>query len=63
MAESTPAKARRLSAFDMKSVTRKTLEVYATSIRKFCDWSGLSAASNVEALEVDKLLMEFMNLQ
>ena len=29
---------------------------------EFCDWSGLSADSNVEALEVDRLLTEFMNL-
>ena len=35
---------------------------YATSVREFCDWSGLSADSNVEALEVDRLLTELMNL-
>ena len=43
-------------------MTRKTLELYATSVREFCDWSGSSADSNVEALEVDRLLTEFMNL-
>ena len=43
-------------------MTRKTLELYATSVREFCDWSGLSADSNVEALEVDRLPTEFTNL-
>ena len=32
------------------------------SVREFCDWSGLLADSNVEALDVDRLLTEFMNL-
>ena len=62
MAESMPEEADRLSALETKSVTRKTLDLYATSVREFCDWSGLSADSNEEALEVDRLLTEFMNL-
>ena len=52
----------RLSALETKSVTRKTQEVYATSVREFCGWSALLADSNVEASEVDRLLTEFMNL-
>ena len=57
-----PAEARRPRALETKSVTRKTLEVYATSVREPCGWSGLLADSNVEALEVDRLLTKFMNL-
>ena len=53
---------KRLSALETKPVTRKTLEVYAASVREFCNWSGLSADSNVEVLEVDRLLSKFMNL-
>ena len=41
--ESMPAEARRLSALELKSATRKT--------------------SDVEAPELDKLLMQVMNLQ
>ena len=40
-------------------MTRKTLEVYATSVRESCDWSALSAGSNVGAL--DRPLVGFMN--
>ena len=58
MSESVPAEAERLSALEVKSVTRKTLEVYATSVREFCDWSGLSAGSNVEALEASRVVHE-----
>ena len=57
-----PVEAKRLGALETKSVTRKTLEVYAASVREFCDWSGLSADSDVEALEVDRLLTEFTDL-
>ena len=49
MAESMPEEAKRPSAFETKSMTRKTLELCATSVCEFCDWSGLSADSNVEA--------------
>ena len=56
-----PVEAKRRSALEVKPATRKTLEVYATSVR--CEWTGLAAGSNVEVLEVDRLLMEFMNLQ
>ena len=63
MADSMPAEARRLSSLEAKSVTRETLAVCATSVRESCDWGGLSAGSNVGALEVDRLLKEFMNLQ
>ena len=62
MAESMPEEAKRPGALETKSVTRKTLELHATSVLEFCDWSGLSADSNVKALEVDRLLTEFMNL-
>ena len=62
MAESMTVEAKRLSALETKSVIRKTLEVHAASVREFCGWSGLLADSNVEALEVDRLLTEFMNL-
>ena len=62
MAESMQEEAKRLSALETKSVTRKNLEVYATSVREFCDWSGLSAVRNVETLELDRLLTKFMNL-
>ena len=62
MAESMPEEAKRLSAVETKSVARKTLELHATCVHEFCDWSGLSADSNVEALEVDRLVTEFMNL-
>ena len=61
MAESMPVEAKRQSALETTSVTCKTLEVFAASVREFCDWSGLLADSNVEALEVDRLLTEFMN--
>ena len=61
MAESMPAEVRRL--LELKSVTRKTLEMYATSVREFCVWSGLSAGSDVEAPDLDGLLVQFMNLQ
>ena len=40
MAETIPVEAKRESALETKSVTRKTLEVYAASAREFCDWSG-----------------------
>ena len=62
MPESIPEEAKRLGALETKSVTRKTLELYATSVREFCDRSGFSADSNVDALEVDRLLTELMNL-
>ena len=42
-------------------MTRKTLEVYATFVRESCDWSALSAGSNVGAL--DRPLVGFMSLQ
>ena len=61
MAESMLAKAKRLGALAVKSVTRKTLEVYAVSDRELSDWSGMSADSNVEALEV-VLLNGFMTI-
>ena len=57
-----PEETKRPSALETKSVTRKTLELYAASVREFCNWSGLSADSNVEVLEVDRLLSKFMNL-
>ena len=56
MAESMPVEAKRPSALETTSATRKTLEVYAASFREFFDWSGLLADSNVEALEVDRCL-------
>ena len=61
MTETIPVEAKRESALETKSVTRKTLEVYAASAREFGDWSGFLADSNVEASEVDRLLTEFMN--
>ena len=61
-AESMPAEGKRQSALEMKPVTRKTLEVYAASVREFFDWSGLLADGNVEALEVDRLFTEFTNI-
>ena len=48
------------TALETKSVTRKTLRVHAASVSDFCDWSGLLADSNGQALDVDRLLMEFM---
>ena len=54
MAESMPVEAKRLSALETKSVTHKTLEVYAACVREFCDWSGLLADSNVEASAEDR---------
>ena len=53
-----PADAKRLSVLETKSVTRKTLEVHAAFVREFCDWTD----SCVEALEVDRLFTDFMNL-
>ena len=50
-AESVPVEAKRLSALETTSVTCKTLEVHAASVRKFCDVS-----------EVYRLHTEFMNL-
>ena len=41
MVESMPEEAKRLGAVETKSVTRKTLELHATSVREFCDWSRL----------------------
>ena len=52
MAECVPVEIKRLSAFETTSVTWR---VFAASVREFCDWSGLLADSNVEALEVDRL--------
>ena len=52
--EHVSAEAKRLGALETKSVIRKTLEVYAASVREICDWSGLLADSNVKALEVDR---------
>ena len=62
MAECMPEEAERPSALETKSVPRKTLEVHAAFVREFCDWSGLLPDSNVEALVVDRLLTESMNL-
>ena len=62
MAGSVPVEAKHRSALETKSVTRKTLEVYAASVREFCDRSSLLADSHLEALEVDRLLTEFMNV-
>ena len=61
MVESMLVEAKRPSALETKSVTRKTLKVHAASVREFCDWSGLLADSIVEALEVDRPA-KFMNL-
>ena len=47
MAESMPVEAKRLSAMETKSETRKTLEVHAASLPEFCDWSSLMADTNV----------------
>ena len=47
MAESMPEEAKRPSALETNSVTRKTSEVFATSVREFHDWSGLWADRNV----------------
>ena len=52
MTEGMPAEARRLGALEMKAVTRKTLELFATSVRDFCDRSGLSARACREVAEV-----------
>ena len=54
--------AKRASALETKSVTRKTLEQHATSVCEFFDWSDLSADSNVDASEEGRHLSEFMNL-
>ena len=62
MAESMQEEAKRLSALETKSVTRKNLEVYATSVREFCDCNGLLAVRSVGTLELDRLLTKFMNL-
>ena len=43
-------------------MTRKTLDVSAASVREFCNYSSLLADSNAEALEVDRLVTEFINL-
>ena len=57
-----PSEARRLhlSALQTKLVIRKTQEVFAASVRELS--SGLSADRHAEALEVEMLFMEFMNL-
>ena len=48
MADSVPVEAKRLSALETKSVTRRTLEVHAASVREFCDCSSLSGRQRCE---------------
>ena len=63
LAERRPAEAARLSALELRSVSRKTLETYTASVREFCSWSGLCATEEEDPPRLYEQLVGYMNHQ